>query len=675
MNKIIKFTVAILFAIICLTTNYATAQEQAPSPQQLIAAGDREFANKEFIKAKTCYQEALRLNPNDATAKSKLDKTLNAIRQESKKDEEFYGYIDKADEFHNNGDLQNALLEYDKALKIKPNDDYANGKKNEIAQVLKDEKDKLDSFNNIMMLGDKLLAGEKFAEAVMQYETALNLYPTNNAAKAKLKEAKEKNEAYNLKVSEYERFKNQGKDFELRKKYTEAIESYQKAMEIFPEETELVSVVASIQSKKDIADRYNEKINAADAFYEDQAYQQAKTAYQDALTVINDDSYAQGMIARIDEIVNSDEYVNIQKEKAKLDNDFASYINKGVNAEGLNNFDLAITHYDKALELKPGNKEALAKKENAQNQLLRQQQLARERERQAAVEAERQRLANIQNMINAGNQQLNDKKYAEAELTFNELLKMDPGNATATEKLQVIAGFYEEIQRQKAENYQTAMAAGASAMEAKNYTEALKQFNIAIANKPGDETAMQQLAAAQQMEDIRLASLQNEYNALITKADAQFQGKSYDKAIEFYTKANNLNTGNPYPANKINEISEILIANKLADLVSESMTVNANQTKRFDFTPIDVTTRRNNYLFIKAKNLTDKQYTMYVSFGSPNGKNGGFMVTVPGNQEVNDFIIRIGAQYKWFSEDNTWIEVSPENGDVEIISMEISKSN
>lgn len=675
MHKIIKITFIALFAIICFTTNYASAQEQAPTYQSLVASGDKEFAKKEYIKAKTCYQEALRIKPNDATAKSKLSKTLDAIREESKKEEQFFEHLDKADAFYDNGDFQNALMEYDNALKIMPKDEYAQSKKAEITQTLQNEKEKLDSFNNMVALGDKLLSGEKYAEAVMQYESALKLYPNSNSAKAKLKEANDKNAAYNLKVSEFERFKKQGHDFELRKKYSEAIESYQKALQIFPQETEISAIVSSLQAKKDVADRYDEKINEADALYEDQSYLAAKSAYLAALTVIPDDSYAQGMISRIEEIVNSDEYVSIQREKEKLDNDFATLINKGGNAEGFQNYELAISYYTQALELKPGNQMAVSKKENAENQLLRQQQLAKERERQAAIEAEKQRIANIQNLINVGNQQITDKKYAEAELTFKELLKLDPNNETANAQLEVIAGFYEEIQRQKEENYQFAMSEGAAALANQDYTEALKQFNIALANKPNDEAATQQLASAQQMEDLRLAALQNEYDTFIAKADGQFNTKNYDKAIELYTKAANLNTGNPYPANKIKEIGEILAANRLAVLVAETTTINANQTKRFDFQQIDVTARRSNYLFIRAKNLGTEQYTMYVSYGSSNGQNGGFVVNVPANQDVNDFIIRIGSQYKWFSEDNIWIEVSPENGDVEISSMEISRSN
>ncbi|MDY6436142.1 MAG: tetratricopeptide repeat protein, partial [Bacteroidales bacterium] len=153
------------------------------------------------------------------------------------------------------------------------------------------------------------------------------------------------------------------------------------------------------------------------------------------------------------------------------------------------------------------------------------------------------------------------------------------------------------------------------------------------------------------------------------------QTKNYDKAIEFYTKAVQLNTDNPYAANKIREIGEILKANKLVELTPVAVTINANETKRFEFQPVDVTTRRGNYILIKAKNLVEKPFIMYISYGNRDGEHGGFMVSVPNNQEVNDFIVRIGSQYKWFSEDNTWIEVMPEGGSIEISTMEITKGN
>jgi len=675
MHGLVKYLFILSFIFLCFSTTYVTAQESEPSFQSLISSGDREFAQKEYIKAKTYYQEALRLQPKNASAKSKLDNTLQKIREESKKEERFFEHIDNADNYYANSELEKALTEYDKALKIFPKDEYALGKKAEITSILKDEKEKLDSFNEKISLGDRLLNSERFAEAVVQYESALKVYPNNSVAKAKYQDAKNKKDAYDLKVSEFERFKSQGQEFTLRKKYTEAIAAYEQALQIFPNETEISDNISELQTKKDIADRYDAKISEADAYYEDRSYNEAKSTYQAALTVIPDDSYALGMIARIDEIVNSPEYLKIQNDKAKLDRDFAGFMDKGENAESRKDYELALTNYNKALELKPNNAEALAKKKNAEDMLLYLEQQRKEQERLAAAEAEKQRKAQIQNLISTGNQQIADKKYAEAEHSFNEVLALDPQNATATEKLGVIAGFYEEIQRQKQENYSRAMSEGNYAMSDRNFAEAIRQFNIALTNKPGDDAATQQLALAQQNENMRIAALESEYNGYITKADAQLQSKNYDKAIELYNKAIEVNTGNPYPSDKILEIGEILKANRIVELVSSTITINSNDSKRFEFEPVDVAVRRGNYILIKARNLSEKRFLLYVSYGSNNSRNGSFTVSVPNNGKTNDFIIRIGAQYKWFSDDNTWIEVIPENGNIEISEMQITKGN
>lgn len=674
MKSLIKYIFAISFGILCFSTTCAYSQENAPSFQSLIASGDKEYANKEYIKAKTYYQEALRIKPNDASAKNKLDNTLQKIREENKKEEQFFEYIDNGDNFYSNNELEKALAEYNKALKIFPKDEYALGKKQEITTILKDEKDKLDSFNEMVALGDNLLKQEKYAEAVMQYESALKLYPNNSAAKSKYQDAKSKKDVYDLKVSEFERLCSQGQEFTLRKKYAEAIDAYEQALQIFPAK-EISDKVTELQAKKQVADNYDAKITEADALYEDRSYNEAKAAYQEALSVIPNDSYALGMISRVDEIVNSPEYRKIQSDKAKIDSDFANFISKGESAESAKNYELALSYYVNALELKPNNADALAKKKNAEDMILYTEQQRKEQERLAAAEAERQRKEQIQSLINTGNQQITSKQYAEAEHTFNQVLALDPNNVVATEKLGVIAGFYEEIQRQKQENYNRAMSEGQYAMDSRNFAEAIRQYNIALTNKLGDEAATQQLTLAQQNENMRVAGLQNEYNGYITKADAQFQTKNYDKAIELYTKAMNVGTDNPYPANKIREIGEILAANKLVELVNTSITINSSETKRFDFEPVDVTTRRGNYILLKAKNLGDRPFIMYISYGSKSGRNGGFTVNVPKNQDVNDFIVRIGSQYKWFSEDNNWIEILPENGNIEIISMEITKGN
>ena len=82
MRNFIKYIFVLTFGFLCLSTTCAYAQDNAPSFQSLIAKGDKEYSNKDYIKAKTYYQEALRLKPNDTSAKSKLNNTLQKIRED-----------------------------------------------------------------------------------------------------------------------------------------------------------------------------------------------------------------------------------------------------------------------------------------------------------------------------------------------------------------------------------------------------------------------------------------------------------------------------------------------------------------------------------------------------------------------------------------------------------------
>ena len=66
---------------------------------------------------------------------------------------------------------------------------------------------------------------------------------------------------------------------------------------------------------------------------------------------------------------------------------------------------------------------------------------------------------------------------------------------------------------------------------------------------------------------------------------------------------------------------------------------------------------------------------MIVSFGGDGGKNGGFVLAISENEEEKTYLFRIGAQYKWFSENNNWIELISENDDVEVSLVMISRSN
>ena len=653
--------ISLTFSILVATNLDIKAQEQSPSYHSLITQGDKEFNNQEYIKAKSYYQEALRIKKDDPTAKSKLNKTIQKIREQSEKEEIFYQYIDEADNHYDNGDYEKSLSIYKKAKSLFPKDEYVNEQIKTVSQIVNDEKDKLASFNEINKVADNFMTQGKYTEAVLQYKAALDLYPNHTTTKEKYNNAKLKKEEYDNKNTNFEQLKREGQEFTLRKKYSEAIAKYEEALAIFPNDSELKELVDTLKKQKDIADKYDSKINEADNLYLEKSYEKAKVAYNEALAIIPGDSYSLDMINRIEDTLNSTEYQSLKT--------YLALIEEAKVLENNNEIDAALTKYKAALKSNPGDEFTTQKIDFLTNTI---------NNRNKEIEINAQYNALVKN----GDNCVNKEDFYSALDYYTQAYNLIPSKLDAKEKKENTQKRINEIEAQLAiekqkweEYYQTAMTNAEVFMNEKNYIEAIREYNNALRYKENDAAATQGLNNANQLNDAKLAAISAEYNQYISNGDIQFEGKNYDKAIEFYTKAESLDTGYTYPTEMINRISTILQENKLEQLVDTSIQILSNQTKRFTFNPIDITTRKNNYIFIKAKNLSDNAYTMFISYGSAKGNSGSLIIRIPNNQDINDYIIRIGAQYKWFSEDNTWIELTPENGNIEIELMEITKGN
>lgn len=653
------FIISLVFSILTISNNKLSAQNTTPTYQSLITMGDKEFNNAEYIKAKSYYQEALRIKKDDPTAQSKLNKTIQKIREQSEKEEIFFQYIDEADNHYDNGDYEKALTSYNKAAKLFPKDEYTLEQIKIVTQKINDEKENIAAFNEFVSNGDRFMSQEKYTEATLQYKAALNLYPNNSSVKEKYNNAKSLKDNYDKLSADFEQLKREANDFVIRKKYAEAIEKYQQALSIFPNDSDLKSLINSLTTQKDISDRYNSKINEADSLYLEKSYEKAKNAYNEALAVIPDDPYSSDMIVRIDETLNSDEYKSLKN--------FLTLLEEAKELESNNKIDEALTKYKSAIKQNPGDEFTTQKIDYLTD-------VINTRNKEIELNAQ------YTTLINKGDNSTNSEDFYSALDFYTQAYNLIPNRNEAKEKKDNTQKRINEIEAQLAlekqkwdEYYAVAMNTAQSFMNERNYPEAIKEYNKALRFKENDQAATQGLNNATQLNEARLANLMKEYNQYITNGDNQFNTNNLDKAIEFYSKALALNTGNTYPSEMIDKISILLQENKLVVLVNETIEIKSNEIKRFNFEPVDVTTRKGNYILVKAKNLSDKSYSMFISYGSSNSNNGSLIVRIPNNQDVNNYIIRIGSQYKWFSEDNTWIELTPEGGDIEIELMEITK--
>ena len=634
MRRHIIFGLLLGAAILCSTGIQA---QNAESYESLMKSGNTKFAANDYISAKTYYEMALKQRPNDAEAKKKLDQTLVKIQQDSERQEIFYAHLDAGDAFHAQNKYEEALAEYDKALAIFPGDKYVGAQADEIRAILKERSDKQEAYNTAITLGNSLLEEENFDAAIMQFEVAKEIFPNDNLPKERIAEAKRLQSVYNEKVYRFNTLMEEANNLGLRKNFDGAIQKLNQALEIFPNDSQAMAKLQELQGSKNINDRYNAVIAQADQLYENKSYKEAKIQYQSALNVVAGDAYALDMISRLDPLIaqqDAEEAARIaaEEEAARLaaEAEAARLAAEAEAARIAAEQEAARLAAEEAARIAAEEEAARLAAEAEAARLAAEAEAARlAAEAEAAAEAERQ--ARIQATLEAANNLFAEQKYVDAKSKYQEVFTLDAGNATATAKIAEI------------------------------------------------DSILAQIAAAEEaarLERERIESLRPQYNTFIKEGDKQYASKTFDKAVEAYAKAEELNIGETYPTEMIARINKIIEDNKLYELNTEAFTMTANTPRRFTFNPVDVASRRSNYVILKARNLTPgKSFPMIVSFGSESGKNGGFVLAISENEEEKTYIFRIGGQYKWFSENNTWIELISENDDVEVSLVMISRSN
>ena len=675
MNKKLIFT--LLFgASLLLSANFVQAQN-TESYESLMKKGNEKFSAKDYISAKTYFEMALKQKSNDPTAKKKLDESLKKIQEDGARQEVFYAHLDAGDQYYNQQKYEEALSEYELALKVFPDDKYVGGQAEAVRAILKERQDKQDAFDAAMSQGEALLAEENYDAAIFQFETASGIFPTDKLPKEKLSEARKKKQLYTEKVGLFDKTMEEARQLGLRKNYEAAISKLDQALELFPNDMQANAMKSEYQAAKGQADRYNGIIAEADQLYENKAYKEAKAKYQNALSVVAGDAYATDMIARLDPLIaeqDAEEAARIaaEQEAARI---AAEQEAARIAAE---QEAARIAAEQEAARIAAEQEAARIAAEQEAARIAAEQEAARlaaEEAARIAAAQEAERQATIKGMLDAADALFGQQEYAQARIKYQEVIAFDEGNAAATAKIDEIDGILSRMAAELQQHFDDAMRLGNQAMSGEKFAYAINHYKLALTYKPDDPTATEQLALAEKSENDRLLALRAQYNGFIKDGDANFKTNTFDKAIEAYTKAEELGL-ETYPTEMIARISEIIEQNKLYELNSEPMLLAAGEAKRFEFNKIDVAVRRSNYIIIKVRNPhPEKTFPMIVSFGGAGGKNGGFVLPIAATEEEKTFIFRIGSQYKWFSEDNTWIEIISENNEVEIGKLEVSRSN
>lgn len=158
--------------------------------------------------------------------------------------------IQKGDLLLSENEFDNALLIYQQALEIKPSDQTAKEKINnvqviqqELEAIIEAENQLNTQFDAFIHNGDVFLSANNVDEAIAMYEQAMALKPGDETAYSRIKEANNWKtelssivEGENQKRTEYDFLMQKGEIFVSSRKFDDAILVYQQASAIFPEE-------------------------------------------------------------------------------------------------------------------------------------------------------------------------------------------------------------------------------------------------------------------------------------------------------------------------------------------------------------------------------------------------------------------------------------------------------
>jgi len=366
---------------------------------------------------------------------------------------------------------------------------------------------------------DRAFQSAQYDEAKVKYEQALQMDASNDHAKKQLTQIDNKIEEKKRSAQTEldDKFNNallKANTAWLSKKYDEAIKWYNEGLAVKPGD-EYAKNQIQVISKKIDDDRlmesarkkdslFNSYIASAEKAFQDKLYESAINTFTQALSIKPDDAVATAGIKKVEkEIANNKQ----QEENRKLDTLYKSYIASADKAYLNKLFEEAKLAYMQALNTKPGDKYSNDQLTKIVNELARIAAQKEQEQKNKAIEDQ------YNAIINLADSAFNMKMW---ELAKEEYIK-------------------------------------ASQLINKTYpSQKIEEINKKLEDLKNAKIAENQKRAKDSMDNLK-------YNALIEKADYDFEKKDYNTAKIKYKEALILKD-EQYSKGRITQIENILAA-------------------------------------------------------------------------------------------------------------------
>ncbi|MFZ4523016.1 MAG: hypothetical protein ACOYNC_15000 [Bacteroidales bacterium] len=646
----------------------ASIKERDDKYTAAISNADKLLALKSFAPARAEYMNASAIKPAENYPKEKIteiDAALAGIAAAKALDDKYAGIIASADKLLAAKTWEQAKTEYQNAGAVKPDESYPKVKIAEIEKILADiaaTKSLEENYKATITRADQLLVAKSYDPAKTEYLKAGELKPAEQYPKTKIAEidaalaliAKQKalDEEYSTTIVNADKLLAD-KSFDLAK--TE----FQKAGVLKPAEqypktklAEIDKALADVARLKAIDDQYAAAIAGADKLLASKTYDQAKTAYNEAGKIKPGEQYPKDKLLEINNIL-----AEIARQKT-LDDQYKTVLAKADQLLVAQTYDQARVEFGNALNLKPS--EQYPKDKIAEIDAVLVELKAKEDAYKAALAS--------------ADQLLTQKKFEEARTGYQGALAMKPQATYPKEKIAEINKSLEELMG-KQKYYENLVGNADNLFKDKDYGRAKETYQQALGLFPAQPYPKDQISLITARVDSLYRANKSRYDKAIADGDRYYNSFEFDKSVDAYTEAANLLTMEKYPREMIVKIRRTIAENAIADVLNSTVTITSNNEKQFSFTPVNIASRKNNFVYIKIKNLSGKPFNVLMRYGKDKQANGGVVMrNLNPDGKVNERLVSVKDQDLWSRDDNNWISLYPQGGDVEVSFIQVSRA-
>jgi len=631
-------------------------------------AADRLYIAKNYMAARERYQEAQKLWPENsypAEMISKVDRQLTEQRKHL--EQNYHTAVAQADSLFKIREMENARAEYNFALNLKPNESYPQQQLTAIKTWITRQQQQLQAnYHSVIRRADSLFSKGAYLAAQEKYEQALKTRPKDPYPKKKLSEIdkqlatiakqEELDAQYQSLIAEARKLQAAG-HFEL------AINKFRQALSLKGTDAFSASQIAKInrmlaqmQKQKERDASFAKQIILGQRLLQQKQLEEAKKAFTNALAIKPEELLPTQRIHLIDSLIQ------LKIRQVQIEKEYQTAIRQGKQLYEQKQYANALVSFKKAKSLKPEDTYSGKMIQSIETTLA---VIARAKALQHAYMESNTQAAQL----------LKEKKYELARAQYQNSLTLKPGENYPKKQIAEINTILARLAKERNQRYAVALSMADNLYNSRHFQKAVSMYEEAASIKPGEPYPGEQITACKTFIVQIVAEQTQKYKLAIAEADRLYTAKVYDKAIKAYKKAEKAKPDESYPAVMIKKITDYIQKNAIVDLIKEKTLIPAGETRKLSFKALPVNVRKSNYVYVKAHNVDGKSFRIIFTYGKDKSKNGGFVVQVPPGKTNQDFIIRVGIQYKWFSDDNNWLSIYPENNPIEISLVRISKSD